>query len=109
KSFISSSVAPDSDVAMYCSGSNVRFASGLLSNLDRGFLKIRHDLTQNTLSLGPVVITLLFALSSAGNGSSIEGSTGTPLVEYRRFMRDSTLDLSFGRTRGRDPEGASLA
>lgn len=42
---------------------------------------------------------LLLMPSSEGNGLSISGG-GRPLVEYRRFIRDSTFDLSFGRTRG---------
>ena len=44
-------------------------------------------------------VALLLTLSSAGNDLRF-GGCGIPLVEWRRFMRDSTFDLSFGRTRG---------
>ena len=53
-----------------------------------------------TFSAIPGSGAFVFCISSSGNGSKTGAGGGIPRVEYRRFIIDSTLDLSSGRTRG---------
>jgi hypothetical protein len=106
KAWTSSSDAPANSEAMYVSGLNPRLINAELSNLEdppRLLCKrIQYKLLMRgsfTLSKKLESVVLLFTLSSAGKGSKFR-LCGTPLVEYRRFIKDSTFDLSFGRTRG---------
>ena len=55
---------------------------------------------QRTRSEYPLSASRLLAVSSEGKGSEIAAMGKAPRVEYLRFMSDSTLDLSFCRTRG---------
>lgn len=47
-----------------------------------------------TFSAIPGSGAFVFCISSLGNGSKTAAGGGMPRVEYRRFIKDSTLDLS---------------
>ena len=58
-----------------------------------------------TFSAIPGSGAFVFCISSLGNGSKTAAGGGMPRVEYRRFIKDSTLDLSLAGLVGHGTSG----